>query len=230
MLSRSLTNRFDNLKSKYKRDLEPMIAERQSLQREIHELKQAKDLCLEETTALTARNDELQELNVVMTRQLENLQGALKPRNLDRKVSKPTPLPPLNSATSINATITTTSNTTSTLASMSSNGTYVEDRDDARYGKGAKSDSEATSGNTIRKFAWFKGKEISPTVREALGTYPRTQASSTTGPPPPEKPKVTLRHNFQQQSVLRFARCDHCGDKMWGTQLRCLSEFCRLHA
>lgn len=206
-LSRSLTNRFDNLKSKYKRDLEPMIAERQTLQREINELKQAKDICLEETTALTARNDELNELNVAMTRRLEDLQGAIKPRSADRKVSKPTPLPPLSSTTSIP----TLSTTTSTLTSVSSGGTYSEDREDPRYMKGAKSDSEA-SGNT-KKFAWFKGMQINPAAWAG--------ASFTNAPVPPEKPKVLLRHNFQQQSVLRFARCDHCGDKMWGTQLRC---------
>ncbi|KAH9935703.1 uncharacterized protein B0H18DRAFT_976924 [Fomitopsis serialis] len=28
-------------------------------------------------------------------------------------------------------------------------------------------------------------------------------------------------HVFQQVSVLRVARCDHCGDKMWGSQFRC---------
>lgn len=179
------------------------------MQREIHELKQAKDVCLEETTALTARNDELHELNVAMTRRLEDLQGAIKPRNsADRKVSKPSPLPPLSSTSSIP----TPSTTASTLASMSSNGTYSDDRDDARYGKGAKSDSEA-SGNTLRKFAWFKGMQINPVA----------WTSPSSGPTPPEKPKVLLRHNFQQQSVLRFARCDHCGDKMWGTQLRCSS-------
>ena len=218
-MSRSLTNRFDNLKSKYKRDLEPMIAERQTLQREIHELKQAKDVCLEETTALTARNDELYELNVSMTRRLEDLQGAIKPRSMDRKVSKPSPLPPLSST----ASIPTSSATTSTLASVSSNGTYSDDREDARYGKGAKSDSE-TAGNTMKKFAWFKGMQINPAAWALSDMNGRGQASSNSAPAPPEKPKVLLRHNFQQQSVLRFARCDHCGDKMWGTQLRCSSK------
>lgn len=33
--------------------------------------------------------------------------------------------------------------------------------------------------------------------------------------------KVKQEHNFQQASILRFARCDHCGDKMWGSQYRC---------
>jgi len=37
----------------------------------------------------------------------------------------------------------------------------------------------------------------------------------------PSKPRSTKEHTFQQFSALRFARCDHCGDKMWGSHLRC---------
>ncbi|KAF9501988.1 RhoGAP-domain-containing protein [Pleurotus eryngii] len=33
--------------------------------------------------------------------------------------------------------------------------------------------------------------------------------------------KAKSEHAFQQMSILRFTRCDHCGDKMWGSQLRC---------
>ena len=38
---------------------------------------------------------------------------------------------------------------------------------------------------------------------------------------PPSKPRSTKEHTFQQFSALRFVRCDHCGDKMWGSHLRC---------
>jgi len=37
----------------------------------------------------------------------------------------------------------------------------------------------------------------------------------------PSKPRHTKEHTFQQSSALRIARCDHCGDKMWGSHLRC---------
>ena len=37
----------------------------------------------------------------------------------------------------------------------------------------------------------------------------------------PSKPRSVREHSFQQLSALRFARCDHCGDKMWGSHLRC---------
>lgn len=37
----------------------------------------------------------------------------------------------------------------------------------------------------------------------------------------PSKSRPFKEHVFQQFSALRFARCDHCGDKMWGGHLRC---------
>ncbi|KAK2467763.1 hypothetical protein APHAL10511_000058 [Amanita phalloides] len=40
------------------------------------------------------------------------------------------------------------------------------------------------------------------------------------------KSKPRLEHNFTQMSILRFTRCDCCGDKMWGSQLRC--TFCNM--
>lgn len=40
----------------------------------------------------------------------------------------------------------------------------------------------------------------------------------------PDKHKARAEHSFVQVSVLRVARCDHCGDKMWGSQLRCSSK------
>jgi hypothetical protein len=200
-----------------------MIAERETLQREIHELKQAKELCLEETTALVSRNDELLELNVAMARQHENLQASTKSRGTERKASKPTPLPTLVSAPSATSTL----SSTPTSGSISSSTVFSDERfigEDPRYGKGAKSDSEMSGVNTLRKFPWFKGKENTAGGRDNSALATRMQMTLV-APPPPEKPKPMLRHNFQQQSVLRFARCDHCGDKMWGTQLRCASEY-----
>ena len=76
--------------------------------------------------------------------------------------------------------------------------TALEERDEPR----------TTPTEKISK--WFKPS------REAI--KPATDAQAQ-----PSLEKETLKHNFQQQTVLR-SRCDHCGDKMWGTQLRCNSE------
>lgn len=195
-LQRSLTSRFDNLKTQYKRELEPLVQQREALLREINELKEERNICLEETTALNARNEELVELNARTARQLEFGTRGTGPRawspmpsSLGEHVHprpstpKSTPLPPVPSGSGY---------TSSTL----SVGMSQEDREEPR----------ATP--TDRK-KWFK------TSKEAIRFM-------SDGPPVPEKENI--RHNFQQLTVLRFARCDHCGDKMWGTQLRCTSE------
>jgi len=31
---------------------------------------------------------------------------------------------------------------------------------------------------------------------------------------------------FQQVSVLRLSKCDHCAEKLWGSQARCQSTYC----
>ncbi|KAG8904479.1 hypothetical protein FRB99_001691 [Tulasnella sp. 403] len=70
-LTRSLTTRFDNLKHQYRKELEPLRQQREALIREINELKEARDIFLEETTALNARNEELADLNAQIQRQIE---------------------------------------------------------------------------------------------------------------------------------------------------------------
>src|SRR5882724_4692865 len=71
-LQRSLTSRFDNLKSQYKRELQPLLQQRETLIREINELKEERNICLEETTALNAHNQEIVELNARATRHIES--------------------------------------------------------------------------------------------------------------------------------------------------------------
>jgi hypothetical protein len=38
--------------------------------------------------------------------------------------------------------------------------------------------------------------------------------------------KPVRKHLFQQVSVLRLSKCDHCAEKLWGSQARCQSTFC----
>ncbi|KAF6759983.1 hypothetical protein DFP72DRAFT_882886 [Ephemerocybe angulata] len=62
-LGRSLTKRLDNIRSQYSRDLIPLQKQREQLQREIVELRAVRDVFLEETASLNARNEELAALS-----------------------------------------------------------------------------------------------------------------------------------------------------------------------
>ena len=189
-LQRSLSSRFDGLKTQYRRELEPLVQQREALLREIHELKEERNICLEETTALNARNEELAELNARTARRIEvGTHGAVprawSPMQNLPSTSKTTPLLPIQPVSNMSA------------SSIGMSTTVHEERDEPR------------STPSDRK-KWFKpNKDAVKPISD--------------GPFTPEK--ETLRHNFQQLTILRFARCDHCGDKMWGTQLRCNSEY-----
>lgn len=99
------------------------------------------------------------------------------------------------------------------LASLSSSTTALgsDESPDSKYVKIQKPDiPETTTPSSKGKFMKWgsKAKEM-PTVVVSDNS----------------KVKTRLEHSFQQSSVLRFARCDHCGDKMWGSQLRCVGTF-----
>jgi Rho-type GTPase-activating protein 1/2 len=241
-LSRSLTKRLDNLKAQYQRDLVPLTQEREALSREIMELRAARDVYLEETTVLNARNEELAQLSAQYARRMASGPEPTKPqdaRNRERVVAgeKDTPKPPailqqpLPQHTAITHATPTSQNTH--VPSQPSQGlvnrppmqsqylqpavtTYgQEEVADPRYGK-VQAIVEGTPSKTPRfgmKWPVSKAKDMT------------TQASFSD-----LKAKTTMEHNFQPLSLLRFTRCDHCGDKMWGSQLRCtgrvLPSFC----
>lgn len=225
-LSRSLTNRFDNIRTKYRSELEPLFEQQETLLRELNELKTAKEKSLEEATRLTAQNESLQELNVKMQHQHDTLQSMMKPRPPEKK-SKSSGVSGLSNPPS-----------TSTLHSVTTSGTsntLMEVQEEIRPGKGARSDTELNPAAALRKFGWFKGgggKDASSgssrdaTLKELPAPpVPKLLPRAASPPVVVERPKALSApvHNFQQQGILRAARCDHCTDKMWGSQLRCTS-------
>ncbi|KAJ7594830.1 hypothetical protein C8J56DRAFT_927746 [Mycena floridula] len=70
-LGRTLTVRLDKLKTQYQRELVPLTEQREALAREIMELKAVRDVFLEETTVLNARNEELAQLSAQYTRRMD---------------------------------------------------------------------------------------------------------------------------------------------------------------
>jgi len=53
-------------------------------------------------------------------------------------------------------------------------------------------------------------------------------SKQTSDPLHHHSPNESLRHNFQQTAILR-AKCDHCGVRLWGSQLRCTICHVGLH-
>lgn len=176
----------------------PLTEEKESLSREIAELKAVRDVFLEETTVLNARNEELAQLSAVYARRIENhpetpvknIQEASQPQQPQTSFDTPRPqllAPSLSSSTS-------------------GSSTGHDETQESRYMRNPRSETDLHTP-AKPKFKWpgSRAKELvspSPTIEISRG-------------------KAHIEHNFQQLSVLRFTRCDHCGDKMWGSQLRC---------
>ncbi|KAJ1304403.1 hypothetical protein OPQ81_005552 [Rhizoctonia solani] len=223
----SLETRLEGLRKQYRKDLEGLRLQREGLVREITELKEHRDIFLEETTALNARNEELAELNAQIQRQVEReLAGTASRPPLSRMDSSSSAIPTQLSlgtfgkefgvknrqATNGNPSASVSSMGTAATASTSTI-SIPEDRDrerDSREDVKRVQEPTTTSSSAKGGFKWLKGKP---------GQGSKSTAASANAQA--ERPKGFKEHNFVQQSVLRFSRCDQCGDKMWGMQMRC---------
>ncbi|KAF8756889.1 RhoGAP protein [Rhizoctonia solani] len=211
----SLEARLENLRKQYRKDLEGLKLQREGLFKEITELKEHRDIFLEETTALNARNEELAELNAQIQRQVEQqLGGRPSMPRMDSKfgVKSRQGTGGVNGNGIPNASVSSMG-----TAATGSTVSIPEDRDRERDSReDVKRTHENTTASSSAKggFKWLKGKP---------GQGSKSAAASANAQA--DRPKGFKEHNFVQQSVLRFARCDQCGDKMWGMQMRCSREF-----
>ena len=209
-LGRSLTMRLDNIKIQYQRELIPLTQQRETLAREIADLKAARDTFLEETTVLNARNEELAQLSAQYARRMEAPVPAPPPHtpkpeglatvekksnSFERSRPQPAPAPTPTMQPSVS---------NSTVAST----TTLTDDPNTTFKKLPEMPSPAVP--RAGKFKW-------------PGSKPRDPVSSVLVLD--QKAPGRLEHTFQQLSILRFTRCDHCGDKMWGSQLRCSCKY-----
>lgn len=202
--TRSLSARFDNLKSQYQGDLVTLTQDKEALLREITELKSSRDTYLEETTALNARNEELAKLGAQYARRAESVGVFVPPPAPEIKTSLDRTRPPVSM----------TSSSTASLA-MSNGGTADDSSSSSSHTRVARSDVDTAPVVKPKVFKW-PGSKAS---KESTSSASLSSQLTDTG-----RGKA-LEHVFQQLNVLRFTRCDHCGDKMWGSQYRCTSEW-----
>ncbi|KAG6335959.1 hypothetical protein ID866_3135 [Astraeus odoratus] len=222
-ISRSLTMRLDNLRSQYQRELTPLIQQREALVREIAELKAAREQFLEETTVLNARNEELAQLSAQYVRRMEaarsetSLQDHSPPPREDTKDVGPVQgkkSASFDRARPVLETPVPVAHSLSTSSTQSTIATLAEDRE-TKVNRTPKPDQwDAVSTLKHGKFIKWPGSR----AKEAT-----THLDS--------KAKMHMEHNFQQASTLRFIRCDHCGEKLWGaSHLRCSSCHISVHS
>ncbi|KAJ3759986.1 signal transducer [Lentinula raphanica] len=208
-LSRSLTKRLDNLKSQYERELLPLTQEREALTREVKELKAARDVFLEETTALNARNEELAQLSTQYSRRM-----ALVPPLAASTSNGLETLPKNNGPIIIETPVRTDSRNAviqqpqqqqpqQVMIATHSSSDELDVRKIVRV-----EEAHTPSRGPAKVFKWgSRAKEVPVAIPQGGA----------------EKMKIGHpEHSFQPMSLLRFTRCDHCGEKMWGAQLRCM--------
>ena len=201
-LSRNLTTRLDKIKKQYKRELLPLTQQRERLEREVDELKAHRDLLLEETTVLNLRNEELAQLTQQYLRRMEATDVSATPAKRE-KSSQSLDKPRLHQYNgSVSASV-------------------LNDEGEPRIIRVGKPDVLEAPASSFRppKFLKWHGKAS----REHLAKEPAINIV----PPEmtPSRQRSVREHVFQQFSALRFARCDHCGDKMWGSHLRCTGRY-----
>jgi Rho-type GTPase-activating protein 1/2 len=227
-LSRSLTVRLNNLRTQYQNELAPLTEQLEALTREITELKAMRDLFLEETTVLNARNEELAKLSAQYARRMDVMAAAVGHHNHNHKpdasvsVSKKSvsldksrpsqqslshPYPPQPSQ--------------QLMLSASRTSSYSDETvDSSKYVKIQKHETpEFPTPSSKRNFMKWPGSKAKEVVS------PPAAAAAAVGAGDGGKGKGGFEHVFQQVSLLRFTRCDHCGEKMWGSQVRCTREW-----
>jgi hypothetical protein len=198
-LSQSLSTRLDNLKAQYKSELMSLSNERESLLREVAELQIARNVFLEETTMLNVRNEELAHLNAHYMRRIELAASSepLPPVRENQSFERHRPVKPLQPSHTVNASI-----------GLSSD----ESHESAKYVKVQQVQQKSTTGDAaLRVFKWRGNHKEGSTASLAALDGPNE--------------KSWLKHAFQNVSVLRLSKCDHCSEKLWGSQARCQSTY-----
>ncbi|KZT58861.1 RhoGAP-domain-containing protein [Calocera cornea HHB12733] len=232
--SNSLSQRLEEVKADYSRDLEYMQQQRERLAHEVQELQDARQQYQEEATSLQARNEELSTLlQQVLAQSDARGEGRFTsppPRDTSRSLPpsafvSPTPGSRLRRTDESMASVTTASTSTNLTSSLLGH----DDRDESqRFVKVEKVDLHSqeppTATTTGRRFRWYnKSSGNPPPVPSGKD---RSVPSSTTSTPPlvngHDRPNPLGGHNFQQHSILRLTRCEHCAEKMWGLHLRCV--------
>lgn len=223
-LSRSLSKRLDNIKEQYRKDLEPLTADQERLSREVNDLRETRELMMAESATLHARNEELADLQASLQRQVEAAQETL------HRAQRHGQLP---NAVSFGAGRHQHVVNSPSISSLAPTQNGAED-EVAKFVRVVKPETFEPPV-AAKKFKWYGKASKGPEHAHSQSSGGSSSVAQPRGSPtPPAAPVFRARgsqdansreHSFHSHSIptLRFVRCDHCGDKMWGavTELRC---------
>ncbi|KAG1890152.1 RhoGAP-domain-containing protein [Suillus subluteus] len=213
-MSRSLTMRLDNIKTQYQHELIPLTQQREALIREVAELKAAREQFLEETTVLNARNEELAQLSAQYVRRIETSRSATPTMDVIGSKDESRANSVREKSTSFDhehphSDFPSVFSSLNGLAARST--TTLVEESEAKFNKASRAELADSMPSTLKsaKFKWPMARGRDPSLSSI-----------------DQKGKGRVAHSFNQTSVLRFTRCDHCGDKLWGSQFRCSGTSC----
>lgn len=182
-----------------------------------------------ESATLHARNEELADLQASLQRQVEAAQETLQRAQRHGQLG--------NTVTFGHGRHMVNSPSISSLGSTTLAGSSQGHEEEvAKFVRVVKPES-LEPPVAAKKFKWYKGSK-GPEHSHSQSSGGSTSVSqSRSSPTPPAAPVFRTRgsqdanakeHAFHNHNIptLRFVRCDHCGDKMWGavTELRCSCE------
>ena len=242
-ITQNLASRLEAVKSRYRKEIDELTTERDSLLIEIEELKQSKELFLEEAQSLNAKNEELNTMLGQLNRKIE-----LAAQSRDELP----PLPPLSKDLSSNSA------KSSGGFSFGSRHKHVQ-RHTPRNASISSHDAPPSSAGydsisvdtvvqqvikpsrvepapAVKKFKWMK-----PKLSETSKANVNAVQNGAVPPVPPKGPAlggggaamaaltratshdvVVREHLFQPFNVLRPTRCFACQKNMWGqSEMRC---------
>ncbi|SAM84586.1 uncharacterized protein UBRO_05871 [Ustilago bromivora] len=247
-ITQNLASRLEAVKSRYRKEIDELTIERDSLLIEIEELKQSKELFLEEAQSLNARNEELNTMLGQLSRKIELAAQSrhqlppLPPMPKDLASSPPAAAQKSSGGVGFNF-----GSRHKNVHKHTPHNASISSHDAPPSSAGYDTISVDTAvqqvikpgkvepAPVVKKFKWMKPK-LSESTK--ANVYPNPAGSV-----PPVPPKgasmssavsataitratshdvVVREHLFQPFNVLRPTRCFTCQKNMWGqSEMRC---------
>ncbi|EMR08844.1 hypothetical protein PNEG_02631 [Pneumocystis murina B123] len=232
-----------SLKNKFQSDIETLILQRNALYKKNTELLNIKNKITQEIHQLSFKKSELKDLNDKLTQKIQEQFRAHKNSTyispqadivFDNQNTKP--LPPI--ITSVpksnndNFDLISPTESVSTPISEKTKLEYTESSDDNSSSKAHDKNDTRVLGSKIS--SWKKNSSLARNLVKGFNKIRSSESDTHNGCKDANlstnltnltlKKSLSnnLRHTFSTYTFLRITRCDYCGNKLWGNEMRCL--------